>query len=434
MNSFVYIFGRLGNGYTQYPDDYAKEIYQNLYEKSNAQSQLVIHRDNNLMYYGYIRKLDIDSQYIGFCVLLNGIMFSNIGLLFPIFEDAIDNLVTHGEILQFSDKGEIFSATDNLAEQQKEVERISSFIQNGIDNLNEFTRELPPVNYSIAKDESKTFLESDNDQDVVEASYQYGYTFVLNDNDCNTANLTSCKSIILRLNQEKEELDSNYKELKNKYDKLSEQKKQYKKVIILFVILVLCAVGLSALMYSLSQTNRSLSHARRNIDQKEETIEEMDEEIDDLKSSLASANTRCEESESKYNDLKSSVEDYLPIIITDFQVANVYNDGTFETDYGGTIYSSYSMFLKPKITYEGVKTGESITLDIKLYTPSGLSRGNSSPSNCSWSESMSVYSGSNTQTFQHWGGPTKGHWSSGTYRYEIWYNNTCLRSKSFTVY
>ena len=33
-----------------------------------------------------------------------------------------------------------------------------------------------------------------------------------------------------------------------------------------------------------------------------------------------------------------------------------------------------------------------------------------------------------------WGGETKGNWSRGQYRCEIWYNNMCLKSEVFTVY
>ena len=87
INSSIYIFGNFDGGYTQYPDNYAKNIYQKYFVQSPSKSQIIIHRENDLMYYGYVRKLDNNSQYIGFCVLLNGSMFSNISILFSIFEN-----------------------------------------------------------------------------------------------------------------------------------------------------------------------------------------------------------------------------------------------------------------------------------------------------------------------------------------------------------
>lgn len=434
MNISVYVFGCLGNGYTQYPDDYAKVIYQSFYAKSTASSQITIHRDNNLIYYGYIRKLDVSSQYIGFCVLLNGIMFSQIGRLFPIFENAVADLVARGEILHFSDRGEVTSSITNLNERQQEVERIVSVIQNQISDLGSYTRKLPPVSYGVSNNESKTFSESDKNEDIVNASCKFGYTYVLKDKDYDTVSLSSYKSVLIRLNKEKDNLYNNYSELKTKYEKLTEQKKQYKKVVVLCVLIALCGIGLFFLKDSLDNTRNNLKDARNDITQKEGMIKTRDEKIVSLESSLSAEQSRRESAENELTELKNSYSDYMPVIITDVEIANVYNDGSVETDYGGTIYSSYSMYVKPKITYKGIKTGESISLDIKLYTPSGLSRGSSSPSDCSWTESFYVSSGSNTQSFQGWGGSSKGHWTSGKYRYEFWYGNVCLKAKSFTIH
>ena len=434
MKSSVYVFGSLENGYTQYPDDYAKEIYQKFYAKSTASSQITIHRNNNLIYYGYIRKLDVSSQYIGFCVLLNGIMFSQIGRLFPIFENAVADLVARGEILHFTIRGDITSSIKNLNERQQEVERIASVIQNQINELGSNTWKLPPVSYGVSSNESKTFSESDKNEDIVSASCKFGYTYILKDKDYDTASLTNYKSVLVQLNKEKDSLYSNYSELKAKYEKLTEQKKQYKKVVVLCILIALCGIGLFFLKDSLDSTRSNLEDARNDITQKEGMIKTRDEKIVSLESSLSAEQSRRESAENELTELKNSYSDYMPVIITDVEIANVYNDGSVETDYGGTIYSSYSMYVKPKITYKGIKTGESISLDIKLYTPSGLSRGSSSPSNCTWTESFYVSSGSNTKSFQGWGGASKGHWVSGTYRYEFWYGNVCLKARTFTIH
>ena len=434
MNSSVYVFGCLGNGYTQYPDDYTKVIYQNFYANSTASSQIAIHRDNNLIYYGYIRKLDVCSHYIGFCVLLNGVMFSQIEKLFPIFENAVADLVTRGEILHFSDRGEITSLVANLDERQQEVERIAAVIRNQISELGSNTKKLPPVCYGISNNDSKTFSDSDKNEDIVNASCKYGYTYVLKDKDYNTTSLTSYKSVLIRLNKEKDTLSNNYSELKGKYEKLTEQKKQYKKLIILCILSALCGIGLFSLKVLLECTRSNLEDARDDIKQKELMIKARDSKIDGLESSLFVEQSRCKKVEDELFELKKTYGDYVPIIITDVEIANFNNDGSVETDYGGTIYSSRAIRVKPRITYIGIKTDESVSLDIKLYTPFGLSRGSSSPPDCSWTESYLFSEGSNTQSFQGWSGVSNGHWTNGTYRYEFWYGNVCLGAKDFTIY
>lgn len=68
--------------------------------------------------------------------------------------------------------------------------------------------------------------------------------------------------------------------------------------------------------------------------------------------------------------------------------------------------------------------------------PNGtLKTGTSSPYGFSQSEDCFIYSGSdNTYSLNGWGNRNKGHWTSGTYRIEVWYENTCLKSKTFTIY
>lgn len=119
--------------------------------------------------------------------------------------------------------------------------------------------------------------------------------------------------------------------------------------------------------------------------------------------------------------------------ISSIKIGNVYKGGNIETNYGNTLYSSYTMYLKPRVSYYGYKTGW-FTLYQKLYTPYGLSTGSSSPSGYSTKTDVYLYKGNNTVELQGWGGERMGHWSSGWYRYEIWYNGQCLASESFYVY
>lgn len=133
-------------------------------------------------------------------------------------------------------------------------------------------------------------------------------------------------------------------------------------------------------------------------------------------------------------DLDKYVSRYSPIIIEDIEVGNGRDDGTMETDFGKSINSYRTMYLKPRIKYVGYKS-ESITLKVKLYNAYGnLSTGNSSPSGYSYFSDMYVYEGENTMTLSGWGSSSRGHWPSGKYRYEIWYGDVCLAIRSFTIY
>ena len=132
-------------------------------------------------------------------------------------------------------------------------------------------------------------------------------------------------------------------------------------------------------------------------------------------------------------DINVNQQSTLTISISSIKIGNVYKNNSIETNYGNTLYSSSTMFLKPRIYYYGYKSG-SVTLYQKLYTPYGLSTGTSSPSGYSTKTDVYLYEGNNTTELQGWGGERKGHWSSGWYRYEVWYNGKCLASESFYIY
>lgn len=197
MNSSIYVFGNFGIGYTQYPEGYAQDIFYKFFEQSSARSQIVIHRDKNLMYYGYVRKLDVPERYIGFCALLNGMGLSHLDRLFTIFEDAVADLVAHGEILCFNEYNQLSSFGGMLKNKQQEVERISTFIRERIDELGQDATMLPPVKYGMEKDSSKTFsYTEDKESLIIDASVQYGYTCIWKSGNCDAPLLTELREAL----------------------------------------------------------------------------------------------------------------------------------------------------------------------------------------------------------------------------------------------
>lgn len=180
MNSSIYIFGKRDTICTQYPDDYTWEIFTKFVDQASADSQIIIHRERDLMYYGYVRKLDVVGQYMGFCVLLNGVMFTQLNGLFPIFEEAVADMVSHEELLHLEGFDALLSfAGPQWTEKQREVGRVSALIREKIQSLEPYTEKLPPVNYALEKDSYRSFVYSDEKAEfIVEAAAQYGYTCI----------------------------------------------------------------------------------------------------------------------------------------------------------------------------------------------------------------------------------------------------------------
>lgn len=136
---------------------------------------------------------------------------------------------------------------------------------------------------------------------------------------------------------------------------------------------------------------------------------------------------------SELGSLKSELSKIdTPIVISKIEVKN---EGE---NYNQRISSTNTTYIYPKIYYFSTKSQLSITLKFKFFRNDGsLSRG-------SGNDYHSDYSFSNTfSTTQNkfgvfecsgWGGKDKGHWTPGSYRYEVWYGDRCLGVKHFTVY
>lgn len=185
-----------------------------------------------------------------------------------------------------------------------------------------------------------------------------------------------------------------------------------------FIILFLVSSAVLGVLYL--QTSDSFSHYRwesyQRLSEVNEELSEVNEELSETKSII------------------SNIAETYPLIITDIKIGNFYKGGDIQTDYGKRIYDYNTMYLRPKISYIGLISGTK-ELKVKWYTPSGyLSRGDSSPYGFSQSYDEYISKGNNTLTLSGWGNDDKGYWSSGTYRIEIWYENTCLKSKTFTIY
>ena len=120
--------------------------------------------------------------------------------------------------------------------------------------------------------------------------------------------------------------------------------------------------------------------------------------------------------------------------VNTLEVANTDENGEIITNYGNSIYSYNSMYLKPKITLHADQAG-TYTIFVKLFMPSGdLATGSNSPSGYSYSDELKVSSGTYAYTLSGWGGKDKGHWKAGTYRYEFWNRGKKIGSGSVRVY
>ena len=166
---------------------------------------------------------------------------------------------------------EISSDLTSLAKEEEEAMSVVGDLHTKVYAIKEAKR-LPPVDYSVSIYSRKIFKVSDPVQEIVNASCRFGFTIVLKDTDFDTVRLTSFKSILKNLNAEKTALIIQNNKLEESNRNIRRQKKQFKKVVVLFLAVIACGFGLYLMNVNLSNTQYRLERANSTIYENESLI------------------------------------------------------------------------------------------------------------------------------------------------------------------
>ncbi len=477
----VYLFATLNNGFASYPHDHAHELFQDALKKVKSDTQIVLIRKDNLLYYCYIKRI-ANQQLFGICLCVNNI-YVDTEYMFQAFDTIFAKAVTSGTVLKMDEHANIQINVEKFVNESVAINELSRHLQSLLDIDNPDNKiTLPPADFSISiNDCIELSLEKDKEQ-IIDAIKRYSNVYIVKTHD-EIARITEVANVIQSKNKEIKQLKQSIDKQKQEISDLKKKQKNYKLVIWLVVFICIGGIIFISTINSrntqiqnlkddiqeqqqqietqtqtIEEINSDLSNAKTQITSLNQTIQEQTDniqslqiDIDNKNQTISTLNTTNKEQETtiaklqkdNYNllkikkelsDINNQLKNKLPLIIKDIEIANGDYDGNVETDYGKKIYASSTMYLQPRIKYIGF-ISENKTLKVKWYTPDGsLSTGNSSPEGFSQSETYYIMTESNTLTLRGWGNKNKGHWQKGTYRIEIWYEDICLKAKTFTVY
>lgn len=291
---------------------------------------MTIHRDKNMMYYIYVRKLN-KKKNIGFAIVINGYYYTQVQSLFSLFENTIEELVETGIIINLNNNGDIETNLSTLKKEEEEVLFIITSLQSKVNSLNNL-RELPPVDYSVAATSRKLFKDTASTSEIVKASCRFGYTTILKESDYDTVRTTSFKNVLRNLNADKNALFKENEKLKNQNKKIQQQKKQFKNVVLLTLIVAGCAIGIYFLNENLNDTQDQLETANNTISEKEHVISSKNLHISSLRDSVTTLKLDLRREVYARKQIEQSIKNfcsYSPFAITNCEV----NANYFKFDY-----------------------------------------------------------------------------------------------------
>lgn len=482
MNCNIYFFIGTQKGYSQYPSNYSKDIISNILARTDRKkniSQFAITMNGRLAYMTYQYRYS-DSKYFGICCEYNNVVPTNFEYLFEFFDNIVQDILTKGEIIHYDSAGNICPSIDYVSDKIELLNYYGSYINSHInDGLAKYIN-LPSQNYTSEKKRVAVLAFNDTHTQLTDLLNTYENVIISRDNPYVLGYANTLKKSSERISQ-----------LETALAKINRQKKQYRMVVFLILAVVACLVTLylfnnniQALTGDLSQRkeeikvlNQDLSFANEKIDtmtiditEKISIIQSLEREIsqnnhsidslnnaiisqedliNDLKNNLSSVNSKLSSTnrqlattESNLKDAKRTLTNYqnkvsqhLPLLINKIELANyTKNRGNVISDYGQPIYSNKSRRVWFRINYDGMVTGTK-KLYYRIYDQYGeLKTSSSSPSGYTYSTEQYIYQNNNTIVLFGWGADSSGSWRKGKYRIEIWYEDICLKAKTFTIY
>jgi len=194
-------------------------------------------------------------------------------------------------------------------------------------------------------------------------------------------------------------------------------------LIYLFVI-ILCAVAITFFIIKTISQQDYISKLEIESKSQRDMLNNDSIRIRQLESNSKDLNTTLAIRNDEFKELSS----IYPFIITSIDIKN---EGE---EYGATIYEKNTTFIYNKINIKSHISG-SVTINVKFYRPNGeLTANNKSPVGFSYSQQINLEKGETTYSESNgWGNTDKGHWKSGQYYMEFWYNNKCFYRKGFYI-
>jgi|GEM_PF-1985409 hypothetical protein len=274
MNLDFYIYGT-PNGYNQYPADEKSQLLREFANNSTSEAQLVIHRKGHLVYYAYLRYISTSSfsKYLGFCLVFNDNYCKNTRKLFELFERAYNDVMLKAELLHFEYNGKVIFTINKFIEKELEVQRIKNFFITNIEN--EFTKDFENLSPSFKVGNGIKTLSINNTNRTINSSFrEYDSVYLLN-KEKSDSELERVYKMYAQVSLEKQELSDNYNQLLG-------QKKQYKIVTILFLLLIAAGMGLYTFNSNLEEREYKISSLNNDLEIGNNTINSLNDSIKDL--------------------------------------------------------------------------------------------------------------------------------------------------------
>lgn len=296
MNFSLYILGN-PRVYDQYPMDNSELFAKFAFANKHA-STIVVHRQDRIVQYVFVKKIQENSDlFFGFALAVSEMYCIDHQQLHRFFEEAYDNVTAQGEFLSFK-KDKYAYNISRFVENNSEIERINEYFRLKEKELSRIFRVLPS-NFQVGLGECEMSIEDDVEK-FKTLSIKYDTLFVPN----KERSLTELD----RMQKKWADLYLKHIKLNNEYKKVLNQKRNFKLVTFLTIILIGCGVAFFALRNVLNNKEGEIGGLKGVVSTQGQTIKDKDSQIGDLSETLANTKEEISNKESEISDLQNEIK------------------------------------------------------------------------------------------------------------------------------
>lgn len=199
MKPVIYFFRSTSGHLVSFPHDHTSDIFKVVCQKVKNTVQIVLHREDNLLYYSYIRRIDEKSVF-GICLCLDCI-YKSISLLFRAFDAIYAEAVKDGSLLKIVDTDKIMWASSGLSSNSVAINEYTQRLLEAINVSNKNTTELPAVDFSISLNDCLDLSIENGEKPILDATKRYNNLYIAKKNS-EIERITSFFSLIRTKNNE----------------------------------------------------------------------------------------------------------------------------------------------------------------------------------------------------------------------------------------
>lgn len=280
----------------------------------------MIVRDQNLMYYIYAENLG-NSNIIGTCIVFNKAYVRHVSKIFNFLRGLIEStLLKQGKIIKYNAQGDIEFITFNISDDVKSYDFIKTLVNSKLDADNNYfgVSELTSTYNGIHNSEvidgntaNSEILKLQGKYNTIIIDYKKGI-----DED-------ATKKVINALQSQISDLNGKIATQTEKISKLEKAKKQYKKVLILSMVLILACGGLFFLYGTLNKTERDLEETTVRLKEAKKSIKSLNNTVKQKQNTIFSLKNEVRYERMQKEDAQNvlgKINAYYPFVIISGEV------------------------------------------------------------------------------------------------------------------